>query len=122
MDIEIRKIKNAGTEDEYLILRATKACDIGNYLVFDELSSASDTASGKLRHLYIFPSQPLSEGDFIWLYTHKQGIYDTHKNTSGTITHKFYWGVGHAIWKTEGDKVYLVHYNEWVVKTIEEEG
>lgn len=121
MELEIRKIKNAGTEEEYLILRANADCNTGNFLVFDETYDEEGIASNKFRHLYIFPSHPISQGDFIWLYTHKEGEYATHNNTSGTITHKFYWGINNSIWNHDGDKVYVVHFDEWIMKTLEAE-
>ena len=118
MEIEIRKIKESGTVDECLVLRATAACDTGNFLVFDETFD-DDTVSNKLIHLFIFPSHQIKEGDFIWLYTHKEGEYATHRNTSNTTTHKFYWGLGNSIWNKSGDKVYIVHYDEWVTRSLE---
>ena len=90
------------------------------FLVFDETFNDGNTVSNKQRHLFIFPSQQIEEGDFIWLFTHKEGEYATHKNTSNTTTHKFYWGLGNSIWKKSGDKVYVVHYDEWIMKSLEE--
>lgn len=119
MEIEIRKIRESGTENECLVLRATAACDTGSFLVFDETYNDDNTVSNKQRHLYIFPSHHIEEGDFIWLFTHKEGEYATHKNTSNTITHKFYWGLGNSIWNKDGDKVYVVHYDEWIMKSFE---
>lgn len=119
MDLEIRRIKNAGTVEECLVLRVKEDCNSGDYLVFDETYNEDGSVSNKLRHLYIFDSHSLSEGDFIWLFTHKEGHYDTHKNKSKTTTHKFYWGLGNSIWNQEGDKVYVIHYVEWMMKTLE---
>ena len=121
MELEIRKIRNAGTEEEYLILRVNADCNSGNFLVFDETYGDDDVALNKLRHLYIFTAHQLNEGDFIWLYTHKEGEYATHHNTSNTTTHKFYWGLANSIWNHDGDKVYVVHYDEWIMKTLEPE-
>ena len=68
--------------------------------------------NNKHRHIFIFPDLVVAEGDFIWLYT-KNGSYGTHKNTSGTNTHKIYWGLKNHIWNNEGDKAYLMHYDDW---------
>ena len=119
MDLEIRRIKNAGTEEECLVLFVKEDCNSGNYLVFDETYNEDGSVSNKLRHLYIFDSHSLNKGDFIWLFTHKEGHYDTHINKSKTTTHKFYWGLGNAIWNQEGDKVYVIHYDEWLMKSFE---
>lgn len=121
MDLELRRIKNAGTEDEYIVLRVNADCDSGNYLVFDKASNETETSSRKPNHLYIFASHSLNEGDFIWLYTHKEGVYATHKNTSNTTTHKFYWGLGNPICNKDGDKVFVVHFDEWIMKKYESE-
>ena len=121
MELEIRRIKNAGTEDECLVLRVNAECNSGNFLVFDETYQNDQTVSNKLRHLYIFAPYTLRLGDFVWLFTHKVGEYSTHRNTSGTTTHKFYWGLDNSIWNQNGDKVYVVHYDEWIMKVLDSE-
>lgn len=119
MELEIRRIKNAGTEEECLVLRVNSECNSGNFLLFDETYIADNTTSNKARHLYIFAPHALQEGDFIWLFTHKEGEYSTHHNTSNTTTHKFYWGLGNSVWNNNGDKIYVVHYDEWIMKSKE---
>lgn len=119
MELEIRRIRNQGTEDECLVLRVNADCDAASFLVFDETYDEERQVSNKLRHLYVFSSCPLANGDFIWLFTHKTGEYATHTNTSNTTTHKFYWGLGNSIWNNKGDKVFVVHYDEWIMKSVE---
>lgn len=113
MDLIIRRIKDAKSSEERLVLYANTDCNTSNYMVFDETFNNDGGKSDKLRHLFLFPPQLIKAGDFVWLYTHKKGSYDTHHNTSGTTTHKFYWGLEAPIWNKDGDKAYIVHYDDW---------
>lgn len=111
-DLKLIKIKDARTDNERVVLKVLSKCNINSYILFDTTYDESGIVSNKHRHLFVFPDLVVEEGDFIWLYT-KNGSYGTHKNTSGTTTHKLYWGVNNHIWNNEGDKAYLMHYDDW---------
>ena len=112
MELKLIKIKDAQTDDERVVIKALSKCNINSYILFDTTFDESGIVSNKHRHLFVFPDLVVEEGDFIWLYT-KSGSYGTHKNISGTITHKIYWGLKNHIWNNEGDKAYLMHYDDW---------
>lgn len=112
MELRLIKIKDANTDDERVILRALAKCNLNNYILFDTTYDENGVVSNKFRHLFVFPDLVVEKGDFIWLYT-KSGVYGTHFNVSKTITHKLYWGVKSHIWNNEGDKAYLLHYDDW---------
>lgn len=112
MDLKLIKIKDAKTDNERVVLKVLSKCNINSYILFDTTFDESGIVSNKHRHLFVFPNLVVEEGDFIWLYT-KSGTYGTHTNTSGTITHNFFWGVKNHIWNDDGDKAYLMHYDDW---------
>lgn len=112
MDLKLIKIKDARTDNERVVLKVLSKCNINSYILFDTTYDERGIVSNKHRHIFIFPDLVVAEGDFIWLYT-KNGSYGTHKNTSGTNTHKIYWGLKNHIWNNEGDKAYLMHYDDW---------
>ena len=112
MELKLIKIKDAQTDDERVVIKALSTCNINSYILFATTYEANGIVSNKFRHLFIFPDLVLEEGDFIWLYT-KPGVYGTHTNTSGTKTHKLYWGVQSHIWNNDDDKAYLMHYDDW---------
>lgn len=62
--------------------------------------------------MIILPNLMVKKGDFVWLYT-KAGKYHTHSNDVGTITHNIYWGLDVHVWNNDGDKAYLIHYDNY---------
>lgn len=110
MHLQILKIKDSGDlENERVILRATKQCDIRWYMLFDNTYDAQGNLSNLWRHMYLFPPLQLNEGDFIWLYT-KAGENTSRGNTSNTTTHLLHWGFEETIWNRDDDVAYLVKY------------
>lgn len=107
MELKMIKIKDAQTDDERIVIKALSKCNINSYILFDTTYDEKGIVSNKFRHIFIFPDLVVEKGDFIWLYT-KPGVYGTHTNTSGTTTHKLYWGVLSHIWNNDGDKAYLI--------------
>lgn len=112
MDLKLIKIKDARTDNERVVLKVLSKCNVNSYILIDTTYDENGIVSNKHRHLFVFPDLVVEEGDFIWLYT-KPGAYATHANTSGTITHNIYWGVNSYIWNNEGDRAYLMHYDDW---------
>lgn len=112
MDLKLVKIADCKTDNERLIIRAVRACNLNEYIVFDTTFDEDGIVSNKHRHVFIMPNVSVNEGDFIWLYT-RQGTYHTHNNKSNTITHNIYWGLNINVWNNDGDKAYLIHYDDW---------
>lgn len=122
MNLKLVKIADCGNDDERLVIKAVGKCNLNEYIVLDTTFGESGIVSNKHRHVYIMPDINVNEGDFIWLYT-KKGNYHTHNNDSNTTTHNIYWGLDTHVWNNDGDKAYLIHYDDWdsaVSKGIEE--
>ena len=111
MDLKLVKIADSGNDKERLIMKAVRACNLNEYIVLDTTYDEDGIVSNKHRHVYIMPDINVNEGDFIWLYT-KNGTYHTHNNDSKTITHNIYWGLDIHVWNNDGDKAYLIHYDD----------
>lgn len=112
MDLKLVTIADSGNDKERLIMKAVRACNLNEYIVLDTTYDEDGIVSNKHRHVYIMPDINVNEGDFIWLYT-KKGTYHTHNNKSKTITHNIYWGLDIHVWNNDGDKAYLIHYDDW---------
>lgn len=116
--IDIINIVRTSYDDERVIIKVYESCNLNEFLLFDTTYDENGIISNKERHLMVFPLLNVEPGQFVWVYT-KNGIQGQHNNTSGTITHKLYWGLGHSIWNNKGDKAYLVHYDNWMAKESE---
>lgn len=112
MDLKLIKIVDKNTNKERLVMYAFNECNLNEYIVLDTTYNEEGVISNRLRHVYIMPDIKVNKGDFVWLYTHT-GDYHTHKNDSNTTTHNIYWGLDINIWNNEGDKAYLIHYDDW---------
>lgn len=119
MNIELIRIADRGNDNERLIMRAVRECNLNEYIVLDTTYDEDGTVSNKLCHVFIFPNINVNEGDFIWLYT-REGRYHTYNNNSNTLTHNIYWGLDIHVWNNDGDKAYLIHYDDW--NSIESRG
>lgn len=115
MDLQIIKIEDRGSNTERLIMKAVRKCNLNEFIVLDTTYDEDGIVSNKHRHVYVMPDIDVEEGDFIWLYTCR-GNYATHKNDSKTITHKLYWGLEINVWNNDGDKAYVIHYDDWTSK------
>lgn len=110
MDVKISGILNRGTDDERLVLKVLRNCNMNEYVVFDTTFDENGVVSNKHRHLYVFPQKDVKANDTVVLYT-KRGNYSTIYNDNGTTSHFFYWNLDIHVWNNEGDIVYLVHYD-----------
>lgn len=112
MDLQLVSIKDRGNENERLVMRALRKCNLNEYIVLDTTYDEDGIVSNKHRHVFVMPDIEVNGGDFIWLYTH-HGDYHTHNNKSQTITHNIYWNLDINVWNNDGDKAYLIHYDDW---------
>lgn len=92
MDLKLIKIADRGNNNEILVIRAIRKCNLKEYIVFDTTYDEDGIVSNKHRHVCVMPYLYVNEGDFIWLYT-REGKYHTHNNDSKTLTHNIYWGL-----------------------------
>ena len=110
MDMKLLRILDQGTNEERLVLKAIRSCNLNEYIVFDTTYDENGVASNKHRHLYVFPYIDVEADDTVVLYS-KKGKYSTIKNENGTTSHFFYWNLDIHVWNNEGDTAYLLHYD-----------
>ncbi|WP_204126618.1 hypothetical protein [Pseudomonas ogarae] len=108
MDLKvIRVVEQGDAENEFVVVRALKACDLKGYMILDETYNDDGSTSNKQRHVFTFPSWRVEEGEYIFIST-KAGANRKGKTTEGTPTSYFYWGLNRSVWNEEGDKVHLI--------------
>ena len=113
MELQLINIVRTPFEEERVVIKVLKKCNLNRYILFDTTYDENGVFSNKHRHLYVLPNiDELKDGDFIWVYT-KSGVFGSHKNTSNTTTYKLYWGLNCSIWNNIGDAAYLIHYDDW---------
>lgn len=113
MQVEIIKVYGHGDyQNEYVMLKVLEDCDIGKYMIADNTYFDDGGISNKVRHTHWFPDKDVKKGELISLWTRK-GVDTTNKNDSGTIVHRFYWGLNQAVWNDDGDCALLFHVNNW---------
>ncbi|AHL34729.1 hypothetical protein CD58_18305 [Pseudomonas brassicacearum] len=108
MDLEvIRVVEQGDAKNEYVVIRAQKACDLKGYMILDETYKDDGSTSNKHRHVFTFPSWEVEEDEYIFIST-RSGTNRKGKTTEGTPASYFYWGLNSSVWNEEGDKVHLV--------------
>lgn len=110
--LELKKINAISLAEERIVLKVTENCNLNSFILFDTTYDENGIVSNKHRHVFVFPDLDVKKGDFVWVYT-KRGVYGTHVNTSSTTTHKLYLNLDTQIWNNNGDKAYIVHYDDW---------
>lgn len=118
MKVEIISVHNQGNyEEEYVLMRVLKDCDIGHYILADSTYTSEDKVSNKLRHTYWIPDKQVKEDDLISVWT-KSGKNTTTTNASGETIHRFFWGLKTAVWNNKGDCAVLFEVNAWQFFTV----
>lgn len=116
MDVSIIGIRDAATEKERLLLRVENDCDLYGYIILDNTFNDKGTLSNTHRHVYVFPSHRVVEGDIVRLYT-KRGEPYTKEGGFGeakVVYHNFFWNFdeGSTIWNEAGDTPHVIHFDE----------
>lgn len=111
MDLDLLKI-DIVDQKQFALFRVNKDCNLWPYILFDATDEEKGNPSNLLRHSFIFPSQNVSKGDFVVIFT---GVGDntSYKNKSGTTTWSYYWGLEDILWKKKGDEALLVKLAEY---------
>jgi hypothetical protein len=103
---------------ERLHLRVTADVNLSFFIVFDTTYISPNAISNEQRHAYWFPSAQAKAGDHIVLYT-RAGNRTTMRNTDGSTTHFFYWGIDRPVWNKTGDCAVLFEVNTWQASRFE---
>lgn len=111
MELILQKIAKEN-DKEFALFRVKEDCNLWPFILFDATYDENGNSSNLLRHLFIFPSQNVSEGDFVIVYT-STGENTHFKNKAGTMTWIYYWGLGVNIWNNKGDEALLIKVAEY---------
>ncbi|HHG9580228.1 TPA: hypothetical protein ACPY17_004825 [Citrobacter freundii] len=113
MKVKILSVHNHGDEkEEYVMLKVLEDCDIGDYMIADSTYTGDGRISNKIRHTYWFPDKKVAKGDLVSLWT-KKGTNLERKTDSGTLVHRFYWGLNQPVWNDDGDCAVLYLISDW---------
>ena len=117
MHIKLINIRNAGDENERLLIRVLDDCNLKGYAIVDN-TYENGIVSNVNRHVYFFPDKHVKKGNIVRLYTKKGTNYDVEANygKEKVTYYNFFWGFEEEItvWNQSGDIPYIIHYNEVV--------
>lgn len=88
MDIKIQEILDRGNDEERLVLRVLKNCNLNSYLVLDTTFDNAGNISNRNRHVYVFANVSVKKDDYVVLYT-KVGNNVVQNNADGTTSYFF---------------------------------
>lgn len=94
MKLEIKYVKDRGTDKERIVLVAQEDCDIGRFFVFTSVM-IGEKISPAVRHPFWLPDQRVKKGDLVVIYT-KQGESSLKQNESNK-TYFYYRGFASPI-------------------------
>lgn len=114
MKLEIKEIKDRGTEAERIVLLAKEVCDIGEYFIFTSKITSNSKFSSSVKYPFWFPDKEVSKNDLVVLYT-KNGDHSIKKNKDGTTSHFYYRKIDTPI-LTEGVATILLKLESWTGK------
>lgn len=113
MELKIVSVHNRGDfDEEYVVLKAVKDCDIGHYMLADSTYTDSGALSNKLRHTYWFPNKKILRENYVSVWT-KSGKDTKGEMKDGTPIHRHFWNLKTAVWNNEGDCAVLIHTPDW---------
>jgi hypothetical protein len=115
MDLQITGLRKQGAADEeYVLLEATADCNLADYILCDTTFTSAGKVSNHLRHTYWFPPKAVKRGEFVILRTGtgKNGTFTT---TAKQVVHRFFWGLGSAVWNNSGDAAVLLEVSAFAV-------
>jgi hypothetical protein len=114
MKLEIKSVKDKGTNNERLVLQVIETCNIGNYFVFSAKKLNEEILTETVKNNFWFPDKILKRDDLAILYTRK-GSESFKENSSGSKSHFFYRGLESSIY--DGNTFALViEVENWQVE------
>jgi hypothetical protein len=98
--------------DERIALKATANFDLTRYAIFACISTADGKVTGgNIPYVFWFWAKNVSPGDFVVVYS-KSGSTSEKKNSDGTTSHFFYWGLSSPVWMP-GRTPVIVETSTW---------
>jgi hypothetical protein len=113
MNLKLTKFEDSGNlEKERLVILAVGDVQVGFFCIYKTIKSGETTVSSRITSTYWFPDRDVKKGDLVVVYT-KNGINTATKNSDGTTTHFFYWGMQQAQWPGQNDAAVLAELETW---------
>ena len=113
MDLEITNIYNENLQTERVVMTARNACNLNSFVLFDTTYDEEGKVTNKERHLKAFPTVQLKRGDTVTLYTKVGQNVIPALNPYRPVNYIIYWGLDHKVWNNDGDRGYLLHYDDY---------
>jgi len=112
MEIVFVSIGDRGDfNSERIGFKVLKDCELKYFLVFKTRTTAGGFYN-KSNATYWFLPQQVKAGDKIVLYA-KSGTDSVTRNSDGSSTYFFYWGLNSIIFQTDEDRVVIASINTW---------
>jgi len=102
-------VKDSGTKNEYVLMKAVADVDLGDYIVTDTTFRKNGVVSNKARHVYEFKKQVIKKDEWVALFTTTGTDKPGKSADNKLVMHYFYWGLDHMIWNDTGDKAWLLY-------------
>ncbi len=101
---------------EKVLIKVVTEDDVGRYMLFASTEVKAGSVSPVPTHVYWFPDQTVSPGDFVVLHS-RSGVTNHIPNETGTNTHNFFWKKNTSIWNQKNSAAVLLKISEWEYKT-----
>ncbi len=85
--------------------------DIGDYAML-RAGYRNDNVTSGMTRAYWFPDQEVASGDLVMLHS-KDGVNNSRRNSSGNMSHHFYWRSSSPLWGKENHAPVLLHVDSW---------
>ncbi len=89
MKLEIKYVKDRGTDKERLVLIDQEDCDIGRFFIFTS-TAIGEKISPAVKHPFWLPDQKVKKGDLVVIYS-RRGENSLRQNENNT-TYFYYRG------------------------------
>ncbi|MGD9494366.1 MAG: hypothetical protein AB7V36_13545 [Bacteroidales bacterium] len=116
MRIKIKSYGDPGSiTDERIGFEVLSDCDLKFFAVHYTYLTDNGGFYNKPMHTYWFSPLIVQAGDKVVLYT-KKGVNSIKRNSDGTTTYFFYWGLNSPLLNKEKDGIVLAEMAGWQTK------
>lgn len=118
----IKRVVSGTIDDERVLIEILEDCNMMNFLLFNRGAYEKEFTDNTPRHIYLFGSLEVHAGDYVSIYTRKKRTNDDNSftNRRRTTTYQLFWGIDDILWSDQNSAAYLIHYDDWMKKTIED--
>lgn len=118
MRMQIKTYGDQGVlSDERIGIEVKADCDLKFFAVHNTYLHDNGGFYNKPKHTYWFAPLLVKAGDRIVLYT-KKGTDSVRKESDGTTTYFFYWGLTSSLLNKKNDGIVLVEMIGWQTKWV----